>query len=297
MSDKLYSLMPPAGKVGLWLYLRQYLARIGEIKSASDIFNFTLKVLPGLLTFIIIPILAVSAVYFAKSVKITYKSHSPLFLVAISFLITLLISQAITSIVKKRLHRKLIAFDPHHDFEILQYAVVGHIISETKAVYAFRYLVKPRREGVNIFPVIFNWSGEGNVTILPRNSRYAAGKPKKIPGNFSKGEIHLNDEARDGVPIIVEYVLNTADSLSTIPSRHLGISINSKKYPLLNTHLIISFEATCPPISLRREMYLGGFGLGPIEGQIVNLRANDSYHWPLWRVFNWSYCIAWDFGR
>lgn len=293
--EHLYALMPLPSRVGLWRAAWQWFVKIGEVKSSSDLVAFFLKVLPVAITTIALPVFATFLFLFHEAISWLYVEKFSLFLTLSAIVLTCILFLFIWFYLQKRLHNKLIMSDHHNDFIIIQSITSAYISSPRKAVYAFRWVVELRRDNVERFPVLYNWSGEGGVKVVPRNHRYSATAPTKIAGNYSRSDIIFDKPMRVGRQYIIEYSLIMPESLVKA-SPHLGISIFNQKYPFFNTHLIVAFSDECSPVSICREYYLGGFSQSAIDSRVVSLDCRV-HHWPVKPQFNWSYCIAWDFGE
>lgn len=293
--ERLYALMPPPGRVGFWRAMWQWFAKLGEVKSSSDIVAFVLKILPPIIAAIAIPVVAITVFLFKGTIGWLYHNNLTLLLVIGTFCGSAVFFYFVWLYFQYRLHKRLIDSDFHKDFRILQNVSSGYIVSERKAVYAFRWIVTPRFDGVERFTVTHNWSGEGVVKVVPRNQRWKVNPLTKAKGNYSRSEIVFDEPLREGQQYSVEYALITPES-SVLPSAHLGVSILNRKFPFFNSHLLIVFDTQCAPIAVRREYYLGGFSQRAVDTTIVNLNGDRAHHWSVKPQFNWSYCIAWDFG-
>ena len=293
--EALYKLMPKSGRSGFLTLIDQWYSERSDPKVASDLIQLALKSAP-LLGIIVFPLLLAILVWFRDSIAENYNENPVLFWIIITVTLTSLFVYFANLYIDDRLNRQLLHLDVHKDFKIIQHVVCTKIISPTEAVYAFRFIVRPRSTAQTEFPILYNWSGEGVIDISTRNKRYTVSKLGKIAGNFSKANVIFDRAIGKNEEIEIEYWLHTISKDDEIPVPHIGLSSYCKKYPRFNTHMIVVFDTQSLPISIYREYFYGSYALGALKTLTVSLDENSTHKWGVRALVGWCYCIRWEFG-
>lgn len=293
--EALYKLMPKSGRAGFLTLIDQWYRERSDPKVASDLIQLALKSAP-LLGVIVFPLLLAVLVWFRDSISENYKENATLFWIIATVASTSVIIYFSNLFLDEKLNRELLELDVHKDFKIIQHVVCVKIISPTEAIYAFRFIVRPKKTSQAQFPILYNWSGEGVVDINTRNKRYKISKLGKIAGNFSKAIIIFDKLLNKKEEIEIEYHIHTISKDDEIPVPHIGLSSHCKKYPRFNTHMIVIFQQNSLPISVCREYYYGSYALGALKTLTVSLDESAIHRWGVRALMNWCYCIRWDFG-
>jgi hypothetical protein len=293
--NEVYNLMPTSGRVGILQRVFQWFKEVSDPKIASDLIQLGLKSLP-LVGLIVSPLILGTLYWFRESIVKLYTDNNFLFWVIFTIIFTYLCIYAITMINEARLNKKLIQLDVHRSYKIIQHVACAKIISTSEAVYAFRWIVKVRNGSETRFPVLYNWSGQGEVKIIPRNKRYKVEIIGRGTGGFTKAEIILDRTVSTGQEIEIEYLLHATSKKDDPPNPYFALSSFCKKYPSFNTRLLVSFSKEVIPISIYREYFFASTALGAIKTVTVGLDENDSHHWSVRSINGWFYCIRWEFG-
>lgn len=287
--------MPKSGRLGVLKLAAQWFKEWSDPKVASDIIQLALKGLPAL-GYIILPLVVAVVIWFKDSLIKIYKDSPTLFWIILAITVTIIVIYVITMTRDYLLNEKLIKLDIHRDFNIVQHVAVAKILSKTEAVYAFRFIVKAKNGTRTSFPILYNWSGKGNVEIIPRNKRFTVQLQGKVTGNFSKADIIFDRSILKNEEFEIEYHIHTISDHGDVPLPNLGLSAFCKKYPRFNTHLLVSFDATTVPISIYRDYFYGSQSLGAFKTLTGSLDDQHTHTWNVRSIMGWLYCIRWDFG-
>jgi hypothetical protein len=290
-----YDLLPNYSRAGPIRIITEWFKELTDPKVTADLMLLIIKSFPIIVAFVT-PVLILTLAWFYDSILTNYKEDPTLFFIVISAALTALAMFVIDQISNNKFAKKLRNLDVHNDFKIIQYAVCAKIISETEVIYAFRFIVRSRKNHQTQFPIIFNWTGDGALDIKLRNNRYSLSKYYKIVGNFSKCIVTLDREINKNEEIKIEYHIHTISKDVSESPPYIGISAFCDKYPRFNTHLMAVFPSSIRPISLYREYYHGSYALGAYDAVTINLDDNGIHRWPVHAVTGRCYCIRWDFG-
>lgn len=289
----LYALMPRQKVRTIWNIPVIWFKDLGDRKVAVDALSLLVKSLPGIIGIISIVLIGLS-IYSYNSFMSIYTNYPYIFYVICAILFSILITYSINYYLNVRLMQKLRNLDHHRDFEFRQYVFLGKIDESGRADYAYRYIVTAETDFVKSFPAIFSWSGQGKLTLHPRNKAYTITRPSKVAGNATRIDIVFDEPMRKNEERVIEYVISTLADAEHPPLPHLALSIRNKKYPSFNTYIISVFSDRAKPISIYRDYFFGGYAAGRLKNVAVDLDDNLAHAWDLRFRVNWAYCIRWE---
>jgi hypothetical protein len=291
----IYDVMPKAQKINVLSFPIIWFKSLREPKIASDLIQLLIKSLP-VLAVIVVSLSLPIILFFWKAILANYKESPTLFWIVVTTAFTLVAIYSLNSTYNRWLSNRLIELDIHSDFKILQHVFITDVLSPTEVNYAYRYLVRSKKDGVREFPILYNWSGRGNIEIVPRNANFKAEISPHPIGHFAKSILHLGQSIQKGHEFLIEYQIKTNSEPQSPPAAHVVMSVFCRKYPRFNTFLIVRFCELATPIAIYRQYYFGNFTLRPIKSILVNLDDNLKHVWNVRGLLNWAYCIKWDIG-
>lgn len=192
--------------------------------------------------------------------------------------------------------RQINKVDRHADFKILHRVTTCLIKSPTEIDYYYRYIVRPRKNGVKTFSLQFSWTGKRkrfdirmrNPSISYEFVKDSDYKDSEIIMTFKKS-LNKSDEQ------IIDFCVETVAEPGGEASPFLGLAVNSAKYPKWNTVLTTIFAPGVNPASIHREQYFSHVSEQAVKTQVVELDADRKHRWripirPGWRfVIRWAY--------
>lgn len=294
-TGSLYDAMPPVRPVRLWSLPAALITERADPKFAVDALRLLATTAAAGLA-IAIPLIAAILLLLLTNVVDLLKKHPTATLVGGILAAILVVAAGSIIIDRRRLSRRLIELDIHHDFELVQCVLFCDVQTPDIIEYGHRYVVRARGKNIRHFPVPFTWTGGGSFEIIARNPSHVISEPRHLYGNMSVVDVDLGRQLSAPDEEIVEFsfLVNTTGEKRTQP--YHGLAYSSPKYPLLNTYLIVRFSEEHKPVSLYRDFYYSMFVVRPVKTRAASLDAARMLRWRLVGRVNWRYCIRWVYG-
>lgn len=295
MRADLFDLMPRVGRVRWWNLPVVWLRERGDPKLAIDFGRFLLSAVP---VFVALcgAIWAVFAFLTLENINSFYSDHPLIFYFIVVSAAFFIVFHIVIFYQKYRFDKKLISYDIHSDFEILQHVTMCEVKSKYEITYVYRFLVRSKNNNIRYFKNTYSWSGHGEFEIFLRSQTHSTHKIYSTAGHYKVIEIDIGRNMNKNDEELIEFIFVTKTTESNEALPYLAIGVPCRKFPYFNTHLIVKFLDSHKPVALYREYFYSVFLTRAFRTEVWPLDEHCIHRWPVRTNVDWRYCVRWVFG-